>query len=166
MDPLRYPAMSVRQWFREQRHTLWEGNGLYAGDLDRLVTKVLQGQPIDLVETVGTCKLVFNFMEWDKHQRLMDAIRNQLYRAMQELDREAARRAAVERIFFYECDGAEHVVPDLRTPAEDHQRGADGGGSGGFAGRPGPFDRNRRVGREGVDDRAWTTGIGPPWVRP
>lgn len=86
--------LTVREWFRGMRANPQLYQDLF--DIDRLVTKVLAGQPIDLVETIGACKLIFNREEWERCGNLETRVKMQLEIALAELEREAARRALIE----------------------------------------------------------------------
>lgn len=90
--------MTVREWFRLQRGELHRTDSLLAGDLDTLVVRVITGQDLDLVERLGTHRLIFDWAPWERRQALLDRIRGSLVDAMRELDREMARRAAVEKM--------------------------------------------------------------------
>lgn len=89
--------MTVREWFRLSRGELWRRDEWFYADLDRLLTKVLSGEPLDRVESLRPCKLIFQLVEWQRENDVIEAVRRQLDEAMQELGRESARRASLDR---------------------------------------------------------------------
>ena len=96
--------MTVREWFRVQRVTQWErdkqtrltDHWTQAG-LSTLCDQIIRQQPFDYLVTLGTCKIIFRREEWERENRVIEAVRAQLQQAMAELERESARRAAVAR---------------------------------------------------------------------
>lgn len=88
--------MTVRTWFRRQRAALYARDDSTFGDLDRLTTRLLAGQPLDRWETVGGVVFVFNAADWDRLTRTFNRVRQQMQDAVAEIERESARRAALD----------------------------------------------------------------------
>lgn len=86
--------MTVRTWFRLQRAALYARDDSTFGDLERLITRLLAGQPLDRWEKVGTVVFVFNATDWDRLTRTFNAVQQSLTEAMEEIERESAWRAA------------------------------------------------------------------------
>lgn len=88
--------MTVRAWFRGMRQPVWDDG--FTADLDRLTLKVIRGEPIDRVESLGRWKLILRVAEWERRTRLLELLHQDLLRAMAELERESARRVVLDRI--------------------------------------------------------------------
>lgn len=95
-------TITVRQWFRLQRADLWRADLRLFQDLDRLTEHAIRHEDPDPVTQLGfTHRIVFSYQQyetWMYRASLLEKIRGQMLQAMEEIDRELARRAVLERI--------------------------------------------------------------------
>jgi hypothetical protein len=67
-------------------------------DLHAFAVKVINRAPLDPVLRFGRVRILFNREEWERENCVIELVRAQMLQAMEELDRESARRAAVSRM--------------------------------------------------------------------